>query len=78
MRPIPENLRSGGSMDGAVDVCVNEVERGDRQIESVESVRREADGWRVDGGITGGRDYSCIIDRGGQVRRVTVDGRAII
>ncbi|MDG2003082.1 MAG: hypothetical protein P8J20_07105 [Novosphingobium sp.] len=71
------SARAGGSMDGAVDICASEVERGDRQIETVESVSREANGWRVDGRISGGRDYSCIVDHGGQVRRVTVDGRAI-
>jgi hypothetical protein len=72
------NSRSGSSMDDAVDICANEVERGDRQIESVESVSREPNGWRVDGRISGARDYSCIVDHSGQIRRVTVDGRAII
>jgi len=70
--------RSGGSMDGAVDICVNEVERGDRQIESVESVSRDPEGWRVDGRIVGGRDYSCVVDGDGRVRHATVDGRTII
>ena len=70
--------RYGGSMDGAVDICANKVERGDRQIETIESVSRETDGWRVDGRISGGRDYSCIVNHDGQIRRVTVDGRAIL
>lgn len=70
--------RSGGSMDGAVDICAERVERGDRQIESVESVSREPEGWRVDGRIEGGRDFSCTVDRDGVIRRATVDGRSIL
>lgn len=70
--------RSGSSMDSAVDRCVNEVERDNRSVDTVESVSREADGWRIDGRIEGGRDYSCIVNHEGQVSRVTVDGRAVI
>jgi hypothetical protein len=71
------SARSGGSMVGAVDICVSHVERGDRQVETVDSVSREPDGWRVDGRIAGDGDFSCIVDRDGQVTRATVDGRHI-
>jgi len=71
------SARSGGSMDGAVDICVDHVERGDRQVETVESVSREPDGWRVDGRIDGDGDFSCIVDRDGQVTRATIDGRHV-
>lgn len=71
------SARSGGSMDGAVDICVDHVERGDRQVETVESVSREPDGWRVDGRIGGNGDFSCVVDRDGQVTRATIDGRHV-
>lgn len=71
------SARSGGSMDGAVDICVSRIERGDRQVETVQSVSRETEGWRVDGRIAGDGDFSCIVDRDGQVTSATVDGRTI-
>jgi len=70
--------RSESSMDTAVDRCVNEVERDNRRVDTVESVSRDPDGWRVDGRMEGGRDYSCIVDHDGDVRRATVDGRHLI
>ena len=65
------NWRSGLSVDGAVDACVGEVEQGDRSIDSVETVNREGDGWRVSGRMRGGRDFACSIDGQGRVRSVT-------
>lgn len=63
--------RSGVSVDGAVDACVGEVERGSRSIESVEQVNREADGWRVSGRVSGGSEFACSIDGEGRVRSVS-------
>jgi hypothetical protein len=60
--------RSGVGDDGAVDACVGEVERGDRSIDSIDSVSREGDGWRVEGRVRGGRDFSCEVDADGRVR----------
>ncbi len=68
--------RGASEMGGAVDSCVAEIERGDRQVESVDNVSRDPEGWRVDGRLDSGRDFSCTIDRDGRVRRATVDGRA--
>lgn len=68
--------RGASEMGGAVDACVAEIERGDRQVESVDNVSRDPEGWRVDGRLGNGRDFSCTIDRDGRVRRATVDGHA--
>lgn len=76
--PYSDSWRDNGSMDGAVDTCVGEVERSSRDVDTVDSVSREDNGWRVDGRVEGGRYYSCSVDRDGRVRRVTVDGRAVI
>lgn len=69
--------RSGGSMDGAVDTCAQELERGDRRIGRVDGVGRDGDGWRVDGSLRDGRAFSCTVEDG-RVRRATIDGRGVI
>lgn len=61
----------------AVDRCAAEVERGDSRVDSVDSVSRDGSGWRVDGRLTGGKDFSCNIDGDGRIRGVTLDGHAI-
>ena len=75
-RDAPDYGASDRNLDAAVDDCVNEVERGDRRVDSVDSVNRDGDGWRVQG-RTGGRDFSCTVDRDGRIRGVSVDGQAI-
>jgi hypothetical protein len=65
------NWRSGLSVDGAVDACVGEVERGSRSIDSVDAVNRDGDGWRVQGRIRDGRDFTCSVDGEGRIRGVT-------
>lgn len=70
--------RSWGSADNAIDRCVDEVERSDRDVDSVDTVNREGNGWRVEGQIRDGGDFSCTVDSDGRIRRVSVDGQAII
>lgn len=53
----PDWSESGG-LNAAVDRCASEVERGDRRIETIESVNRADNGWRVAGHMDGGRDFS--------------------
>lgn len=54
------------NIDGAVDDCVAEIERGDRRVDSVDSVNRDGDGWRVQG-TAEGRPFACTVDRDGRV-----------
>ncbi|MCW1430005.1 hypothetical protein [Novosphingobium sp. JCM 18896] len=68
--PPASSWRSGVSVDAAVDACVGEVER-DRSIESVDSVNRESEGWRVSGRVRDGGDFSCSVDGSGRVRNVS-------
>jgi len=68
---------NGRSIDGAVDACVGEVERGSTRVDTVDNAGRDGDGWRVTGRINGGRNFDCAVDGQGRVRRVTVDGRGI-
>ncbi|MCB2079495.1 MAG: hypothetical protein KDE55_17595 [Novosphingobium sp.] len=66
------------SLGTAVDACVDEVERARRDVDSVDSVGREGDGYRVEGRVTDGRDFSCTVDADGRIRRVAVGGQAVI
>ena len=70
--------RDAGSMDGAVSSCVGEIERGRDDVDTVESVEREDEGWRVAGRVESGREFTCTVDGDGRIRRVAVDGRALI
>ncbi len=70
--------RGSTGMDAAVDTCVGEVERGRDRVESVDSVNRAGEGWRVEGRVENGREFGCSVDGNGRVSRVTVDGRAVI
>ena len=69
--------REGTGIDGAVNRCIDEVNRGRSRVGEVESVNRDAGGWRVSGSTTGNGNFSCSIDRDGRIRNVSVDGRAI-
>jgi len=70
--------RGAGAMDGAVNACAGEIERGERRIDSVEGVNRESDSWRVDGRLRDGRVFSCTASADGRIRSATVDGRALM
>lgn len=67
---------SARGIDGAVDRCVSEVERGSTQVETVDSVNRDANGWRVSGQIGGGQGFDCSIDNDGRIRGVNIGGRS--
>lgn len=85
--PVPDYADSGddradgsygyrsGNLDGVVDSCVGEVERGENRVDSVDTVNREGDGWRVQG-RAGTHDFACTVDRDGRIRGVTLDGSA--
>lgn len=72
----PVGPRSAGEIGEAVDRCVSEVERGDRRVEQVDNATRSGEGWRIDGQVSGGRDFTCTLDGDLRIRQVTVDGRA--
>lgn len=59
-------------LDRAAEMCVNEVERSE-QVEDVGSVNRAGDGWRVEGRLRNGKDFTCEIDNNGTIRNVDLD-----
>lgn len=70
--------QAGGSIDAAVDRCVGEVARGDAQVDQVDRVNREGDGWRIDGRLRSGQSFGCAVGRDGHISSATVDGRAVL
>lgn len=69
-----EIASQGRGMSGAVDMCVEQVERGDDRVEVVDNAARMADGWRVSGSLENGGGFSCWIDNEGRIRNVDLGG----
>ncbi len=62
-------------IDRAVDMCIEQVERGNTRVDSVDDASRGADGWRVSGALTDGDGWNCWIDNDGRVRSVDLGSR---
>lgn len=59
-------------MERAVDMCVDQVERGDTRVETIDQANRTRDGWAVSGQLREGGSFSCTIDNDGRIRDVDV------
>lgn len=70
----PDYSGSSRNIDGAVDACVGEVERGNNnaKVDTVDSVGREGGGWRIRGRVADGRDFTCSVDGALQVHEISV------
>ncbi|GFM30133.1 MULTISPECIES: hypothetical protein [Novosphingobium] len=77
-RDYPEGARSNESFDDMVASCADEIERGERRIDTVDNVARMGERYSVEGRLEDGREFACSIDREGRVRSVAVDGHALI
>lgn len=64
-----------GGIERAVDMCVDQVERGRNEVENVDNAARGADGWRVSGRLESGAGFNCWIDNDGRIREIDTDGR---
>ncbi len=68
---------SSGGIDNAVDLCVDQVERGRDRVDSVDNASRNSSGWQVSGSLEDGTYFSCRIDNEGRIRAVDLgDGFA--
>ncbi|GGZ09632.1 hypothetical protein GCM10011614_25730 [Novosphingobium colocasiae] len=76
--PVGARDQASGHFDDAVGVCADEIEKGDWQVDTVDTVTRSADRYSVSGRLTDGRGFACSIDDSGQVRSVAVDGHGVI
>jgi hypothetical protein len=62
----------GSGIDGAVDLCVGELERGRDRVASVDQAARDAGGWRVSGSLGSGEGFACRIDNEGRIRAIDI------
>lgn len=69
-RPV---WRAGQGIDAAVNHCMDAVETGRERVDSVDSVSRDGDGWRIDGRMAGNGNFTCAIGADGAVRDAHVD-----
>lgn len=69
--------RGGSNFNDAVNRCMDEIDRGKARVDSVDSVNRVDDGWRVEGRADGDRSFSCTTGRDGRIIAVSIDGHAI-
>jgi hypothetical protein len=60
-------------LDRAADICVDAIERTSDPVGSVDSVRRGASGWDVDGTLQNGAPFACKIGNNGQIEDVRID-----
>ncbi|MEQ1541276.1 MAG: hypothetical protein ABL926_03385 [Novosphingobium sp.] len=68
------NERSG--INSAINRCMDEIDRGKTRVESVDSVARDGEGWRVQGRADGSGSFTCVIDGEGRIREISINGRA--
>jgi len=64
------DARRSSGMNRAIDMCVDQVERGSEQVGSVDNASRTGDGWRVSGALDDGGGWNCWIDNDGRIRQV--------
>ena len=70
-----QNYRTPNGIDGAVNMCVREVERSAR-IGQVDRAERTSGGWLIAGSMADGAAFSCSIGRDGRIDHLDVGGRA--
>lgn len=56
----------GQGLDRAVDMCVSRIER-DARVDSVDTVDRDGNGWRVSGQLYNGDAFTCSIGPDGRI-----------
>ena len=69
-----EGRLDGRGLDRAVDMCVDEIERGPDRVDTVDNASRTGEGWMVSGALDTGAGFSCRIDNNGRIRDVDLGG----
>jgi len=59
----------------AVDMCVNEIERGRDRVAGVDEGLRNAEGWLVSGVLESGQGFTCRIGNDGRIDEINVGTR---
>lgn len=73
-RDRPDYGSDGRGLDRAVDMCVDEIERGSDRVGEVDGANRTGEGWTVSGALEGGAGFTCRIDNMGRIRAIDIGG----
>lgn len=65
---------NGSGLERAVDMCVDEIERGPDRVDTVDHASRTGEGWMVSGALGTGAGFSCHIDNNGRIRDIDLGG----
>lgn len=68
--PQYDGAGSSSGLGRAADICTDAIERTIEPVGSVDSVRRGAEGWDVDGTLRDGSPFTCTIGNDGQIRDI--------
>ena len=72
-----QDYESNG-IERAVDMCIDEIERYDDRVETVDEARRAPDGWHVSGTLDNGSGWDCEIDNNGRISDVVMGGNGYV
>ncbi len=61
-------------IDNAVDMCVDQLERGNDRVSDIDNATRDGSGWDVSGRLDSGDRFSCRIDNEGRIRNIDIGG----
>jgi hypothetical protein len=75
--PTQEGTYTSRGIDRAVDMCVDEVQRRETRVSTVDSATRGPDGWHVSGDLENGQHYLCAIGNDGQISDVFVGDNGV-
>ena len=56
----------------AVDMCVDQIERGRERVSNVDNATRDSRGWQVSGDLVGGEHFTCRIGNDGRIDDLSV------
>lgn len=61
-------------MERAVEMCIDQIERGRDRVDEIGNASRVSDGWRVSGSLNSGAGWDCWIDNDGRIRSIDIGG----
>lgn len=71
-RPQHDVRADSRGIQRAVDMCLDQVERGRDRAASVDNAIRNASGWEVSGQMESGERFACSIDNDGRIRNLDI------
>lgn len=74
--PFDDEAHDTSGIARAVDMCVDQIERGRERVARVEDAVRDPRGWRVSGELANGDPFTCRIGNDGRISEVETGDRS--